>query len=80
VRRTGGLVFSRDGLKQFGLANGELNGVRGGRDQRSHALIEVFDAGKEAALVKEPVIDGDIETAAGRGVEQSIQTECFHER
>ena len=75
-----GLLPAGDRLQKRGLAHGELDRVGGGFDQRGHGLVEAFDAGEEAVFVEKAVIDGDVETAVGLGVEETIETVCFHDK
>ena len=69
------LVFAGNRLQQLCLADGELDGIRRRLDQRAHALVEVFDPGEETAFIEKSMVDGDIETAFGFGVEESIEAE-----
>jgi hypothetical protein len=42
------------------------------------AAADVLNAGEEAAFVEEAVIDGDIEAAAGLGIEEAVEAGGFH--
>ena len=74
----GGLFPAGQGLEIVRLADGKLDGVRRGGDEDVDALLEVFDALEEIALVEEAVVHRDIETAVGFGVKQAVQTVTFH--
>ena len=75
----GRLETSREVLEMPGLPGGELDGIRRGIDEGLDHLAHVFDAGQEAGLVEEAVIDGDIEAAAGVGVEEAVEAIGFHD-
>ena len=79
MRRTSaGFCLAGQGLEVMRLADGELDGVRRGGDEDVDALLEIFDALEEIALVEEAVVHGDIEAAVGFGVKQAVQTVAFH--
>ena len=61
------------------LTDRELDGVGAGVDERGDDLAHVFDALQEAGLVEEAVVDGDIEAALGRGVEEAVEAILLHE-
>jgi len=56
-----------------------LDGVRAGVDERGDDLAHVFDALQEAGLVEEAVVDGDVEAALGRGVEEAVEAILLYE-
>ena len=76
VRRVGaqderGLVAAGVALQQVGLADGELDRVGRGVDERVDRRLHVLDAGEHRGLAGHAVVDGDVEAAAasagGRG-------------
>ena len=72
AQHEGGLVAARDALQQRRLADRELDRVGGGRRRASAIdLRHVLDAGQEARLAEEAVVDRDVDAAArarrGRG-------------
>ena len=73
-----GLVAAGVALEQVGLAGRELDGVGRGVDQRRDRGLHVLDAGEEVGLAGEAVVDGDVEAAAGGGVEESVQAVGLH--
>jgi hypothetical protein len=75
----GGLLPAGMGLKVSGLADGELDRIGAGVDEGVDDLGHRFDAFEEAGLVEESVIDGDVEAAAGLGVEEAVEAGGFHE-
>jgi hypothetical protein len=54
------------------LTDRQLDGVGGGFHEHPHGAGKVFDAGKKAILVEKSMIDGDVETAIGFFVEQTV--------
>jgi len=70
--------FAWDLLEEFGLADGELDGVRVSVDERFDSGLDVFDALEERGFAEEAVIDGDIETFAGGRVEEAVEAVGFH--
>ena len=62
-----------------GLTDRQLEGVGAGVDERGDDLAHVFDALQEAGLVEEAMVDGDVEAALGRGVEEAVETILLHE-
>ena len=54
AQNEGRLVPARQRLQESRLADGELNGVGRGRDQRANGIGEVFDAGKKPCSLKNP--------------------------
>jgi hypothetical protein len=65
-------------LQQPCLPDGELNGIRRGRNQGPHGLDEIFDPGQKPKLVEKAMVDGNVETAAGLRIEEAVKTIAFH--
>ena len=61
------------------LPNRQLNRVGRGLDDGLHGARQVFDARQKRAFAKKSVVDGDVETVAGTGVKQAIQSVIFHD-
>ena len=83
VRRVGaqherGLVSAGMALQQVGLADGELDRVGGGVDERVDRSRHVLDAREHRGLAGHAVVDGDVEAAARRGVKESVEAVLLH--
>ena len=68
-----GLLAAGERLQQRRLAERELDRVGPRRHQRLDHALHVLDAGDEARLAEEAVVDGDVDAAARRGVEEAVQ-------
>ena len=73
AQHEGGLVAAGERLQQRRLAERELDRVGAGRDQRLDHARHVLDAGEEARLAEEAVVDGDVDAAARGGMEEAVQ-------
>lgn len=71
-------LTARDFLQMAGLACRELNRIRRSVHNGFHSLSHVFNACQKTGLVEKTVIDGDIKTAAGLGVEETVKAVVFH--
>jgi len=60
------------------LSNGQLDRVGCGVDEGLDDLRHAFDALEKSRLIKEAVINRDIETAVGLGIEKAVETILFH--
>src|SRR5829696_5570882 len=83
VRRVGaqderGLVTSGLALEQVGLADGQLDRVGRGVDERVDRGLHVLDPGEEPRLARKAVIDRDVEAAAGARMEQAVEAVLLH--
>ena len=65
-------------LQMACLAGGQLDRVRRGFDNDLHGRRHVLDAGEKAGLIEKSVVDGDIEAAAGFGIEEAVEAVGFH--
>ena len=84
VRRVGaederGLVAAGVALEQVGLADGELDRVGLGVDERVDRLLHVLDAGEHRDLAGHPVVDRDVEAAPRGRVEESVEAVLLHD-
>ena len=73
-----GLEASANFLEVLGLSNGQLDRVGFGVNESLDDLGHAFDALEESRLIEEAVINRDIETAVGLGVEKAIEAILFH--
>src|SRR3989449_478391 len=64
--------FAWQRLEKVRLADGQLNGVRSGGNERLDGFLQIFDALQKSAFVEKPVVDGDVEAATRFGVEQAV--------
>jgi hypothetical protein len=55
-----------------------LDRIGCGGDKRRDGTREIFDPREEGRLVKEAVIECDVETAAGLRIEKTMETGGFH--
>ena len=74
----GGLAADGKLLEMRRLPDGELDGVRRGGGDRGDGGGEILDPGEKRRLIEEAVIEGDIEAAAGLGIEETIEAGGFH--
>ena len=73
-----GLVTARVALQQVGLADGELDRVGRGVDERVDRRRHVLDPGEHRGLAGHAMVDGDVEAATGGAVEESVEAVLLH--
>jgi hypothetical protein len=73
-----GFFFSGQRLQTMRLADSELDCVRRSFDECANGSFKIFNPLEKTAFVKKSVIDGDIKTAIGLGVKETVQSVKFH--
>src|SRR6185437_5345939 len=66
-------LAARQRLEQRRLPGGELDRVGPGGDERLDGRSHVLDAGEQVRLAEEAVVHGDVDAAAGDGMEESVE-------